>query len=104
MLWAARPASNETGPLPVTTTATRGLPRGRQAGHEHGRGQRLDAGTPLREHESPWLAVRRRPGEAARVEDAPDDLAVERLRLVAPLVTAARDREVRVHASSVSAR
>src|SRR3546814_6734069 len=35
------------------------------AGHEDGLGQRLDAGTPLREHEGPRLAVRRRPREAA---------------------------------------
>ena len=66
MLWAARPASNSTGPFPCTRTATtRPAPR-TFSGHRHRARELLDPSPPGRHDERPGLRVPRRAGEPAR--------------------------------------
>ena len=70
-------------------------------GHGHGRREGVHPLAALRNDEGPRLPVPRRAREATRVEDPRDELVRERLRPVAALVATARDREARVHPSSV---
>ena len=66
--------------------------------------ERLDALPALGDDERPRLPVRGRACETAGVEDPQRDVVWQRVGTVPPLVAAARDREVRVHPSSVSPR
>ena len=103
MFWAARPASKDTGPFPATTTATT-----RPAPSTLSGAKTVDASASTTSRRSTTTNVHGCRFEAdppgARVEDAAGHVLVQRVRQVATLVAAARDRQIRVHVSSVSAR
>ena len=104
MFCAARPASNDTGPFPVTTIATtRPAPRTLSGAKTVGASAstRARPSTTTKVHGCLFDAEpARRPASRIRVTTS----SGERLGPVAPLVAAARDRQERVHPSSVSAR
>ena len=95
MFWAQRPASRDTGPLPLDRDRDHELRAADVPGREDEVGQRLARLGGLDDDEPPRLAVLAAPGEAAGVEDPALDVRRDRRRRVVAHLAAGREGEPR---------